>query len=40
MVSLAENKFNRRAFEDTVYFEPYYLKDFIPGIPRVKGLNI
>jgi len=39
MVHLAENIFNRRAFEDTVYFEPYYLKDFIPGIPRVKGLN-
>lgn len=25
-------------FTDTAYFEPYYLKDFIAGIPRVKGL--
>jgi tRNA threonylcarbamoyladenosine biosynthesis protein TsaB len=39
MVSLAEEKFNRSEFEDVVYFEPYYLKDFIPGIPKVKGLN-
>jgi tRNA threonylcarbamoyladenosine biosynthesis protein TsaB len=38
MVNLAEEKFNRSEFEDVVYFEPYYLKDFIPGIPRVKGL--
>jgi tRNA threonylcarbamoyladenosine biosynthesis protein TsaB len=39
MVNLAEEKFNRSEFEDVVYFEPYYLKDFIPGIPRVKGLS-
>ena len=40
MVNLAEEKFNRSEFADVVYFEPYYLKDFIPGIPRVKGLNL
>jgi len=39
MVSLAEEKFNRSEFEDVVYFEPYYLKDFIPGIPKIKGLR-
>ena len=39
MVNLAEEKFNRSEFADVVYFEPYYLKDFIPGIPRIKGLN-
>ena len=39
MISLAEAKFKRSEFEDVVYFEPYYLKDFIPGIPKVKGLN-
>ena len=39
MISLAEEKFRHAAFEDVVYFEPYYLKDFIPGIPKVKGLN-
>jgi len=40
MVSLAEEKFHRKEFENVVYFEPYYLKDFIPGIPKVKGLNL
>ncbi len=39
MIRLAEDKFRHGDFEDVVYFEPYYLKDFIPGIPRVKGLN-
>jgi tRNA threonylcarbamoyladenosine biosynthesis protein TsaB len=39
MISLTEEKFKRSEFEDVVYFEPCYLKDFIPGIPRVKGLR-
>ncbi len=26
-------------FEDVAYFEPFYLKDFIAGIPKVKGLQ-
>jgi tRNA threonylcarbamoyladenosine biosynthesis protein TsaB len=38
MVGLAEKKFTLSEFEDVVYFEPYYLKDFIPGKPNVKGL--
>jgi tRNA threonylcarbamoyladenosine biosynthesis protein TsaB len=38
MINLAEEKFNRSEFEDVVYFEPYYLKDFIPGVAKVKGL--
>ncbi len=38
MINLAEEKFKRSEFEDVVYFEPYYLKDFIPGIPKIKGL--
>ncbi|MFO7614854.1 MAG: tRNA (adenosine(37)-N6)-threonylcarbamoyltransferase complex dimerization subunit type 1 TsaB [Bacteroidales bacterium] len=38
MIPLAEEKFRRQQFENTAYFEPFYLKDFIPGIPRVKGL--
>lgn len=25
--------------ENTAYFEPFYLKDFIAGIPKVKGLQ-
>lgn len=32
MVSLAEIKFNASAFEDIAYFEPHYLKDYLPGI--------
>lgn len=38
MIRQAENKFEKKEFEDVAYFEPFYLKDFIPGIPRVKGL--
>jgi tRNA threonylcarbamoyladenosine biosynthesis protein TsaB len=25
-----------RRFEDTAYFEPFYLKDFIATVPRKK----
>ncbi len=39
MAPLAEEKFKNKDFENTAYFEPFYLKDFIPGIPRVKGLR-
>ena len=31
MVFLAEEKFQKKEFEDVAYFEPYYLKDFIAG---------
>ncbi len=31
-------KFNNSDFEDVAYFEPFYLKDFIAGKPKVKGL--
>ncbi len=39
MASLAEEKLKAGDFEDTAYFEPYYLKDFVAGIPHVKGLR-
>jgi tRNA threonylcarbamoyladenosine biosynthesis protein TsaB len=39
MISLSEEKFSQKKFEDLAYFEPYYLKDFIAGKPRVKGLK-
>ena len=39
MIPLALEKFNDENFEDTAYFEPFYLKDFIAGKPRVKGLK-
>jgi tRNA threonylcarbamoyladenosine biosynthesis protein TsaB len=38
MIKLAEEAFEKDRFEDVAYFEPYYLKDFIAGKPKVKGL--
>lgn len=34
MARLAEQRFRAAKFEDTAYFEPYYLKDFIAIKPR------
>lgn len=39
MARIAAEKFNAKQFEDLAYFEPYYLKDFIAGAPKVKGLR-
>ncbi len=39
MITLSEEKFSQKKFENLAYFEPYYLKDFIAGKPRVKGLR-
>ena len=39
MISLAERKYSNNTFENIAYFEPFYLKDFIAGKPRVKGLH-
>jgi len=33
-ISAAVDAYRRRQFEDVAYFEPYYLKDFIPTIPK------
>lgn len=38
MASLAYEKYCKGSFEDLAYFEPYYLKDFVAGKPKVKGL--
>lgn len=38
MALISEQKFINKDFEDVALFEPLYLKDFIPGKPRVKGL--
>ncbi len=35
---LAERDFENRTFADLAYCEPFYLKDFIAGKARVKGL--
>ena len=38
MATLAEESFIKKDFVDVAYFEPFYLKNFVPGIPKVKGL--
>ena len=39
MNTSAQQKFNNSEFVDVAYFEPFYLKDFVPGTPTVKGLK-
>lgn len=39
MIPLSLARFNAGQFEDTAYFEPFYLKEFVAGKPRVKGLQ-
>ncbi len=39
MATLAEERFSESRFEDLAYFEPFYLKDFVAGKPKVKGLR-
>lgn len=38
MIGIAYNKFIEGDFEDLAYFEPYYLKNFVAGVSKVKGL--
>ncbi|MFD1314178.1 tRNA (adenosine(37)-N6)-threonylcarbamoyltransferase complex dimerization subunit type 1 TsaB [Namhaeicola litoreus] len=35
MCMLSEEKYKKKDFEDLAYFEPYYLKDFIAGKPKI-----
>ena len=39
MAELADKAFKNNDFVDTAYFEPFYLKNFVPGMPKVKGLG-
>ena len=39
MIGFAEGKFKQHQFEDLAYFEPFYLKDFVAGKARVKGMD-
>lgn len=39
MIPFAFEKFQAGQFEDTAYFEPFYLKSFVAGLPKVKGLR-
>lgn len=34
LASISEERFQAGKFEDTAYFEPYYLKEFIAGKPK------
>lgn len=39
MALISSQKLENEDFEDVAYFEPFYLKDFIAGKPKVKGLR-
>ncbi len=39
MAPIALQRYLNNLFEDVAYFEPFYLKDFVAGIPKVKGLR-
>lgn len=39
MAKAACKAFNEKHFVDVAYFEPFYLKDFVAGSPKVKGLD-
>ena len=34
MVKLSEEAFSAECLEDTAYFEPFYLKEFVAGVPK------
>jgi tRNA threonylcarbamoyladenosine biosynthesis protein TsaB len=38
MAPLAHERFANKQFEDTAYFEPFYLKEFIATVPKNKVL--
>lgn len=39
MAYISSARYTKNEFENVAYFEPYYLKDFIAGKPKVKGLR-
>lgn len=39
MIKAGFENYKCQKFEDTAYFEPFYLKDFVAGKPVVKGLK-
>lgn len=39
MIELSEKAFNNKKFENTAYFEPFYLKDFV-AIPPKKNILV
>lgn len=39
MVSLSYEAFKKEDFVDVAYFEPFYLKEFVAAVSKVKGLR-
>jgi len=39
MIELSYKKFTKQQFEDTAYFEPFYLKDFVATTPKKNIFN-
>jgi len=39
MAPLAEQQFHKEDFADVAYFEPFYLKEFVAAVSKVKGLK-
>ncbi len=39
MINIAMQKYQEQQFENIAYFEPLYLKEYIPGKSKVKGLD-
>jgi tRNA threonylcarbamoyladenosine biosynthesis protein TsaB len=39
MIPIALERFKTASFENLAYLEPFYLKEFVAGKPRVKGLR-
>jgi tRNA threonylcarbamoyladenosine biosynthesis protein TsaB len=39
MAPISNRAYMAKEFADTAYFEPFYLKEFIPGKPKIKGLD-
>ncbi len=39
LMNFTLDKFIQKQFENLAYFEPFYLKDFVAGKPKVKGLH-
>ncbi|MFW6246520.1 MAG: tRNA (adenosine(37)-N6)-threonylcarbamoyltransferase complex dimerization subunit type 1 TsaB [Tangfeifania sp.] len=36
MIHIAEDKYNKKEFENVAYFEPFYLKNFVATVPKNK----
>jgi tRNA threonylcarbamoyladenosine biosynthesis protein TsaB len=38
MGKFAAERYAKKEFEDVAYFEPFYLKEFVPGITKKSAL--